>query len=58
MTNTNEREKAWELLREYNKDTFHLRHALTIEGVMKFLSNTILAMRSCEDEVNKAVSAL
>ena len=38
MTNTNEREKAWELLRKYNKDTFHLRHALTVEGVMKYFA--------------------
>ena len=29
------RDKAWDLLRKYNKDTFHLRHALTVEGDMK-----------------------
>lgn len=29
------REAAWELLREYNKDLFHLQHALTVEGVMR-----------------------
>jgi len=28
------REAAWELLRKYNKDSFHLQHALTVEGVM------------------------
>ena len=28
------REKAWVLLREYNKEPFHLRHALTVEAVM------------------------
>ena len=28
------REKAWALLREYNKEPFHLRHALTVEAVM------------------------
>lgn len=33
-----DREKAWNLLREYNKDTFHLRHALTVEGVMKYFA--------------------
>ncbi|MDR0411534.1 MAG: hydrolase [Treponema sp.] len=33
--------EAWELLREYNKDKFHLQHALTVEGVMKwFAENT------------------
>ena len=28
------REEAWNLLREYNKEPFHLRHALTVEGIM------------------------
>ena len=28
------REEAWALLREYNKESFHLRHALTVEAVM------------------------
>lgn len=30
------REKAWEILRKYNRDAFHLQHALTVEGVMKW----------------------
>lgn len=30
------REAAWELLRKYNKDSFHLQHALTVEGVMRW----------------------
>jgi len=30
------REAAWKLLLNYNKDHFHLRHALTVEGVMKW----------------------
>ena len=30
-----DRNKAWELLRKYNKEPFHLRHALTVEGVMR-----------------------
>lgn len=30
------RDKAWELLRKYNKDSFHLQHALTVEAVMKW----------------------
>ena len=29
------RDTAWGLLTKYNKDSFHLRHALTVEGVMK-----------------------
>lgn len=30
------REKAFELLKKYNKDTFHIQHALTVEAVMKW----------------------
>lgn len=30
------RREAWELLNEYNKEPFHIRHALTVEGVMKW----------------------
>ena len=33
-----ERSKAWELLRKYNKEPFHLRHALTVEGVMRYFA--------------------
>ena len=29
------REQAFDLLREYNKEPFHIRHALTVEGVMR-----------------------
>lgn len=34
METTITREQALELLLKYNKDTFHLEHALTVEGVM------------------------
>ena len=30
------REEAFELLKEYNQDEFHLKHARTVEGVMKY----------------------
>lgn len=30
-----DRDSAWQLLRKYNRDVFHLRHALTMESVMK-----------------------
>ena len=30
------RETALELVKKYNKDEFHLRHALTVEGVMRW----------------------
>ena len=32
------RRQAWELLKQYNKDIFHLQHALTVEGVMKWFA--------------------
>ncbi len=33
-----ERKEAVELLKKYNKEEFHLRHALTVEGVMKYFA--------------------
>jgi predicted hydrolase (HD superfamily) len=33
------REDAWELLKTYNKDPFHLQHALTVEGVMRWYAH-------------------
>ena len=36
-----ERANAWELLREYNKDHFHLQHALTVEAVMRWFANDL-----------------
>lgn len=41
MSNTIEREDAWELLNEYNKDRFHLKHALTVEGVMRYFADKL-----------------
>ena len=32
------RNEAFELLRKYNKEKFHIRHALTVEGVMKYFA--------------------
>ena len=32
------REQAMALLMEYNKDPFHLHHAVTVEGVMRYLA--------------------
>ena len=32
------RGEAWELLTKYNKEPFHLRHALTVEGIMKYFA--------------------
>lgn len=35
------RDKAWELLTEYNKDAFHLKHAVTVEGVMRYFAKEL-----------------
>jgi predicted hydrolase (HD superfamily) len=35
------RDAAWELLNEYNKDHFHLKHAITVEGVMRYFANEL-----------------
>ena len=35
------REKAWELLTRYNKEPFHLRHALTVESVMGWFAQEL-----------------
>ena len=38
MTPTMTREAALELLCKYNKEPFHLLHALTVEGVMRWFA--------------------
>ena len=35
------REDAWKLLTEYNKEHFHLQHAVTVEGVMKYYADLL-----------------
>ena len=35
------REQAFELLRKYNKDPFHIRHSLTVEGVMSWYATEL-----------------
>ena len=35
------RTEAWELLNKYNKEHFHLKHAVTMEGVMKYFANSL-----------------
>ncbi len=35
------REAAWALLTKYNQDRFHLRHAVTVEGVMRYFANEL-----------------
>ncbi len=35
------REQAWDLLQKYNKEPFHLQHALTVEGVMRWFAKEL-----------------
>jgi predicted hydrolase (HD superfamily) len=35
------RDAAWELLKKYNQDDFHLKHALTVEAVMKWFADDL-----------------
>ena len=41
MRTTIDREAAWALLRQYNQEPFHLQHALTVEGVMRWYANEL-----------------
>lgn len=36
-----ERDKALDLLKQYNKDPFHIQHALTVEAVMKWYAKEL-----------------
>ena len=35
------REQAFDLLKTYNKDPFHIRHALTVEGIMRYYAEAL-----------------
>ena len=35
------RDEAFSLLKKYNKDPFHIQHALTVEAVMKWYANEL-----------------
>lgn len=39
MANT--REEAWELLKEYNQESFHLQHGLTVEGCLRYFAQEL-----------------
>ncbi|OUP83122.1 hydrolase [Lachnoclostridium sp. An169] len=41
MADTISREEALSLLMKYNKEAFHIRHALTVEGVMKWYAGEL-----------------
>ena len=35
------RDKAWSLFKQYNKDPFHIQHALTVEAVMRWYAREL-----------------
>lgn len=41
MSGTITREAAWALLTEYNREPFHLKHAETVEGVMRWFAQKL-----------------
>lgn len=41
MAHTFSREEAWNLLKQYNQEPFHLKHALTVEGVMRYYAEKL-----------------
>lgn len=41
MKETITREAAYELLKKYNQEPFHIQHALTVEGVMKWYAKEL-----------------
>ena len=41
MEKTITRDEALALLRQYNKEPFHLQHALTVEAVMRWFANDL-----------------
>lgn len=41
MTSRVTRDEAFELLRKYNKEPFHIQHALTVEGVMRWYAKEL-----------------
>lgn len=41
METTITRDEAFKLLKKYNKEPFHIQHALTVEGVMRWYANEL-----------------
>ena len=35
------RDKAFDILKKYNKESFHIQHAITVEAVMKWFANEL-----------------
>ena len=47
------REQALDLLQRYNKEPFHIQHALTVEGVMAWFARELgeIGRASCRERV-------
>ena len=41
LTSSITREQAWALLLKYNHEPFHIQHALTVEGVMRWYAEKL-----------------
>ena len=41
LTSSITRDQAYDLLTKYNKEPFHIQHALTVEGVMRWYANEL-----------------
>ena len=41
MSNTMTRDAAWELLCKWNKEPFHIKHAVTVEGAMRYFAREL-----------------
>ena len=41
LVSTITRDQAYELLTKYNKEPFHIQHALTVEGVMRWYAGEL-----------------
>ena len=41
MRTTVNRETAFQLFKQYNQEGFHIQHALTVEGVMKWFAQKL-----------------
>ena len=54
------REQAWDLLTQYNQEEFHLRHAVTVELVMRWFARELGYDLPIElfDEINHKVPHL
>ena len=54
--NTIGRDEAFNLLKKYNKDPFHIQHALTVEAVMKWYANELGYGEDAEYSYKKQVT--